>query len=1221
MIIRKLNILILFFVLTSSLFAQNSVKFYGSPFIRNYSQEEYNAGSQIWDIEQDKNGFMYFGCNKKMLVFDGSSWREYQVDNKSVIRSIEIADDGKIFVGASNEFGYFKPNKLGELEYFSLSKNIPDTIKIFQDIWQLHITKKAVYFTALNYIFIWQNEKIDVIKTRTYSHNTFEINGKIYANTKNGFCVLNNNKFDTLPNCDILKTPSVFFCALKLDNNNIFITTRFRGLFIYNLKDEKLSQLKLSDSLKSYINENIIYKSVILSNNRIALCTFHGGILIIDKNGNFLRVINKHRGLVDNSVYSMFFDKDNNLWAGVQGGICRIDLSLPAQIFNNNQNISSYVITKTYFQNDFYVATIDKLYYLTKYKLKSHNDNHSFKRVPIIGGAWKFLHIKDKLLTFGYSGVAKINNRKASLVNNYEGIELTAAYNKKYADKLFIGLNNGFGVTDLFIEKGNPNIKTGNLIRFKEISEDVRYITFDSLNNIWLSTYTSGPIYIRFNSDSLKNYNVTKFHNNNGLPKDINEANVKNIDNKINILTEKGIYKPVFTKNGHDSLIKFEHNKKWGKKISNDSLNVDDIIKISKSRYIIIGDDIAYLTIYNDSVQYNPKPFTRFNHFSEITLSSDSTINIGTANSFIVYNINNNKDYDKKFDVIIRKIIVGKDSVIFNGYFSENDTITKKQPSNFYPVLKHKNNNITFIFSSNFYEEHEKNLYKCKLEGFENEWTSWKQDNEITYTNIPEGEYVLKIKAKNVYQTESYISEFKFKILPPWYRTWCAYTAYVILFVLIVFFIIKIYTARLKKKNIELERIVSQRTEEIRQQNEELQSQAEELQSQAEELKKLSIVASETDNAVIIMDTKGRFEWFNQAFTKLYGYTFNEFINKFSNILEISENPNIKKYITDCVKKQQTHIYESKMKAKSGEEIWVQTTITPIIGYLDKVEKIVAIDSDIRKLKKAEKQISDKNYQLNIRNKQITSSINYAKTIQQAILPIKEEINRFFDNFIIFRPKDIVSGDFYWFTQINEMKFIAVVDCTGHGVPGAFMSMIGNTLLNEIVKNQGVYDPKNILIKLNDEVIKSLKQTQTDNQDGMDVCFCKIEKNSSEKIQLTFCGAKRPLFYYSNNQKQLKRLKGDRKTIGGYVQNPKVKFSNQQILISKKDIIYLSTDGFVDQNNNERKRFGSTKFKNIIVKNVDKSLIIQKQIFEKELEIWQDNQPQRDDITLIGVKI
>ena len=292
---------------------------------------------------------------------------------------------------------------------------------------------------------------------------------------------------------------------------------------------------------------------------------------------------------------------------------------------------------------------------------------------------------------------------------------------------------------------------------------------------------------------------------------------------------------------------------------------------------------------------------------------------------------------------------------------------------------------------------------------------------------------------------------------------------YLALLVISLVFALLIILLFARKKLKDLNNILENQKEEILATNEELVQQKEEITAQSEELlvqteelekinlqlEKLSIVASETDNAVIIMDKNGNFEWINEGFSRLYGYNFDELINILGkNVFDTSSNSDIYEVIEKCKTEKKSVIYESQTKAKNGKIIWVQTTLTPILNSLNNVEKFIAIESDIRKLKQFEKE-------LELKNEHITASIRYAKTIQNAILPIKEQIDKCFENFIIFRPKDIVSGDFYWFNSINlkinefenlkiksetnnfqinefsnfQIYFIAVLDCTGHGVP------------------------------------------------------------------------------------------------------------------------------------------------------------------------------------------
>ncbi|HSH52078.1 MAG TPA: SpoIIE family protein phosphatase [Bacteroidales bacterium] len=274
-----------------------------------------------------------------------------------------------------------------------------------------------------------------------------------------------------------------------------------------------------------------------------------------------------------------------------------------------------------------------------------------------------------------------------------------------------------------------------------------------------------------------------------------------------------------------------------------------------------------------------------------------------------------------------------------------------------------------------------------------------------------------------------------------------------------------------------------------------------------------------------------------------------------------------------------------------------------------------------RKIRVQKNHIQQQRDTLDLQNKKINSSIQYAKNIQRAILPVEKELNKIFDYFIIYRPKDIVSGDFYWYAEINSTIYIAVIDCTGHGVPGAFMSMIGNRLFNEIVLVNRINDPAKILTILNVKIIEALKQKESDNSDGMDVCLVSINTKKGHK-KIVFSGAKRPLLIYKNQKNKLIEVKGDRHSIGGVKNNEQAKqFTSHEIDIELNDILYLSSDGLIDQNNEARKRFGSSKLKQLITKNASHSLAKQKEIIEKELDNFQGNVEQRDDITLLGLKI
>lgn len=263
--------------------------------------------------------------------------------------------------------------------------------------------------------------------------------------------------------------------------------------------------------------------------------------------------------------------------------------------------------------------------------------------------------------------------------------------------------------------------------------------------------------------------------------------------------------------------------------------------------------------------------------------------------------------------------------------------------------------------------------------------------------------------------------------------------------------------------------------------------------------------------------------------------------------------------------------------------------------------------------------------ELKYNNEQINSAINYAKTIQSATLPDKELLDKNFENFLIYLPKDVVSGDFYWFHNIEredkiKSRLISVADCSGHGVPGAFMSMISIQLLNEIVIGMSIYSPVEILEKLNKNVRKALRQDKTDNRDGLDMCLFRIDEEN-EDVRITYSGAKLPLFRYNSKTEVVEKIDATRKSIGGYPSKKVFKYDEYKFSVNKNDILYLTSDGYIDQNNLKRKRFGTQKLMNLIKENYNKDINIQRKIFLDEFEKHKSGVNQRDDITIIALKI
>ncbi|HRH64316.1 MAG TPA: SpoIIE family protein phosphatase [Bacteroidia bacterium] len=284
----------------------------------------------------------------------------------------------------------------------------------------------------------------------------------------------------------------------------------------------------------------------------------------------------------------------------------------------------------------------------------------------------------------------------------------------------------------------------------------------------------------------------------------------------------------------------------------------------------------------------------------------------------------------------------------------------------------------------------------------------------------------------------------------------------------------------------------------------------------------------------------------------------------------------------------------------------------------------LVIYNSYRQNQKANSLLAKQKREIELRSNEINQSINYAKRIQGALLPPHSEIKSCFkESFILFAPKDIVSGDFYWFNESKHFYFIAVADCTGHGVPGSLMSMLGSQLLNDAVEY--TQEPGEILKFLNQGVKKSLRQTADidSTRDGMDLILCRFDKNFQS---LSFAGANRPLFLV--RMKELIEYKTTKSAIGGLTSYEQI-FYQEEISIKSDDCIYLSTDGFADQFGGTKVEFpliASKKIKSKILKEKlleinQESMAAQKESLANFFITWKGQHEQTDDVLIVGVKI
>jgi len=555
--------------------------------------------------------------------------------------------------------------------------------------------------------------------------------------------------------------------------------------------------------------------------------------------------------------------------------------------------------------------------------------------------------------------------------------------------------------------------------------------------------------------------------------------------------------------------------------------------------------------------------------------------------------------------------------------------------------------------------------YQYKLSAENSNWIDIQSKTELILPNLPVGKHSFEIRAKqqgNYQWSEG--TRLEILIIRPWFMRWWAYVLYFIVLNLVIYVIVKINSNRLEAQKLHLEQLVKERTNEVVAQKNEILGKNEVLQQNMEELRTLNENVEEQKNiiaktnlrlqlqatelseknttleqfnyqlkkyytvleqspaAVLITDINGTIEYVNPFFTKLTGYTTDEVIGKNPRILKSKETPN--EVFTDLWSTILSgKIWEGTItNRKKDKSLIVEKVIIAPIFDNNTIVNFVAIKNDVTELIRAEKLILEslettqkQKVIIEKAHKNIVNSINYGKTIQDALLTSKKLIDQYLSEyFLLFKPKETVSGDFYYINKISDTLIFAVADCTGHGVSGGFMTMLGITYIHEIVRQTEISDANRVLSVLRDRFKNTFKTFGTENRNGMDINFCTVNLKTNV---LQYAGAYNPLFIIRNGE--LTEYEATRAPIGFYP--VEIEFKNNEIQLYDNDLIYLFSDGYQDQlgGDNSRK-FTKKQFKQKLIDVSSEPLSIQFQIIEDDLKNWQKERAQTDDITVLGLK-
>lgn len=775
------SLFVFLFVLSFSfcLKAQDRI---GLPQVISYSNLTYKGGTQNWDIAQDKQGILYFANNEGLISFNGSYWKHYPLPNQTIVRSVKISDDGKIYVGGQDEIGYFYPNANGALVYHSLKKYIPIGEKQFADVWNIVINKDEVYFRTVNKIFRLKGNKIDVFTSYTTWVYMGLANNEVMAHdVKIGLKVFKNGQWNIKCKDKRILNTSIT-SILPYQGDTLLLTTLKDGLFL--LKDSILIP-KNTPYDKTFYNDRI-NGAIQINKDLYALGTTSSALMIVNKKGELNQQFSYAEGVSNNNIRSILLDQHQNLWLGLDDGIAFIAFnSAIKHIYpDKNKQVASYA--SRIFDNKLYIGTSNGLFAAAvDVKQEDLSESHAhFREVNNTKGqTWGLSEVYNHLLLANEDGASVIEGYNARSLYREMGTWLYAPL-ANGADQSLAVAGTYTGLQLL----GYQNKEFSFLSTLSAINEPLRFISVDQkLNCVWASHPYRGIFKLDLSADRRKIVKTTLFTQENGLPRTLYNYifwfrgrpiattidGVYEFDAKKNRFYPSEFFRPIF------------------KHISIQYLNED--------RY----GNLWYVTLKKVGV-VDFKKKTGQNNFGIVEFPELTTKIVAGFENIYPYNDRNifmggNKglihlDYKKyaaniyKPNVLLGQITFpGKaDSILFGGYFAKGDQSKKEKKR-----LDYDYNSLHFEYASTLFEQKENIEFSYQLKGYDEQWSAWNGKSEKDYTNLGPGNYTFMVKARNNLGNESEVVAYNFTIAPAWYRSNLAYLFYFILFIFLIYRLIK----------------------------------------------------------------------------------------------------------------------------------------------------------------------------------------------------------------------------------------------------------------------------------------------------------------------------------------------------------------------------------------------------------------------------------------------
>ncbi len=744
------------------------------PLIEVYTPKDYGAENQNWGISQSKDRNIYIANSKGLLEFNGADWTLYPSPNETIIRSVNVIDD-LIYTGCYKEFGFWKRNDYGTLNYTSISQKIQIPFLEDEEIWNIISIDEWVLFQSLKRIYVYNVEasSFSIIDSNNTIYKIFKVSDGIYfQKTKEGIFKIEKGNSVLVSNDKIVREN--LLVNIFYQNGKLLLETEDNGF--YTLNDNKLEKWNIAAN--ELLSKVSVYRSIQLKDNSFILGTISDGMLHVLPNGDIDYQINESNGLSNNTVQAIFEDIDKNIWLGLNNGINCVNADSPFMVYNEKNGKLGTVYASKIFNNILYVGTNRGLFY------KAYNSKEDFTFIEgTQGQVWSLVAYDNTLFCGHNTGTFIIANGKAILISDVQGTWNFIPV-KNHDDLLLQGNYDGLYI----LEKLDGNWKFRNKIEGFDMSS--KFFEMPEKDEIIVSHEYKGVFKIKVNKSFTKALEVVK---DTSIDKGASSSLIQ-YNNGIYYSYKEGVfkYKPQEQKFVKDTVLS---NLIIKEEFSSGKLVYD---KETNTLWSFSANDINYMAPgkFNNVPKVNKIPYPEslsrgLTGYENISHLENNKFLIGTDLGFQVVNLNKVKE--KPYSIYINSIIV-----------SDLNAISKPVKTVENGVFKNRNNSIEFTFSVPEFNKYLDTEYQYQLVGIDDHWSVWSKNGNASFKYLPFGDYEFNVKAKVGNTVSNNIASYGFQIERPWLLSNVMIGVYLVLLWLVFFIIHNIYKRYYRKQREKL---------------------------------------------------------------------------------------------------------------------------------------------------------------------------------------------------------------------------------------------------------------------------------------------------------------------------------------------------------------------------------------------------------------------------------